>query len=75
VLGYRSPRLDRSPDLAWALDRAGFRYDSSYPDVDRENMANFGRGVRLNVPFRPLIDDGNGGLRPSRWSRAAAHRP
>jgi peptidoglycan/xylan/chitin deacetylase (PgdA/CDA1 family) len=66
VLGYRSPRLDRSPDLAWALDRAGFRYDSSYPDVDRENMANFGRGVRLNVPFRPLIDDGNGGLRPSR---------
>ncbi len=66
VLGYRSPRLDRSPDLAWALDRAGFRYDSSYPDVDRENMASFGRGVRLNVPFRPLIDDGTSGLRPSR---------
>lgn len=66
VLGYRSPRLDRSPDLAWALDRAGFRYDSSYPDVDRENMANFGRGVRLNVPYRPLIDDGDGRLRPSR---------
>lgn len=65
IIGYRSPRLDRSPDLAWALDRAGFRYDSSYPDVDRENMANFGRGVRLNVPFRPLIDDG-GILRPSR---------
>jgi peptidoglycan/xylan/chitin deacetylase (PgdA/CDA1 family) len=66
VTGYRSPRLDRSPDLAWALDRAGFVYDSSFPDVDRENMANFGRGVRLNVPFRPLIDDGNGGVRPSR---------
>ncbi|MCC6766461.1 MAG: polysaccharide deacetylase family protein [Deltaproteobacteria bacterium] len=66
VTGYRSPRLDRSPDLAWALDRAGFRYDSSYPDVDRENMANFGRGVRLNVPFRPVIDDGVGGPRPSR---------
>lgn len=66
VVGYRSPRLDRSPDLAWALDRAGFRYDSSYPDVDRENMANFGRGVRLNVPYRPLIDDGDGRLRPSR---------
>ncbi len=66
VIGYRSPRLDRSPDLAWALDRAGFLYDSSYPDVDRENMANFGRGVRLNVPFRPLIDDGAGGVRPSR---------
>ncbi len=66
IVGYRSPRLDRSPDLAWALDRAGFRYDSSYPDVDRENMACFGRGVRLNVPFRPLLDDGNGGLRQSR---------
>jgi peptidoglycan/xylan/chitin deacetylase (PgdA/CDA1 family) len=67
IIGYRSPRLDRSPDLAWALDRAGFRYDSSYPDVDRENMANFGRGVRLNVPFRPLIEDASGsGLRPSR---------
>lgn len=66
ITGYRSPRLDRSPDLAWALDRAGFRYDSSYPDVDRENMANFGRGVRLNVPYRPLIDDGASGLRPSR---------
>jgi peptidoglycan/xylan/chitin deacetylase (PgdA/CDA1 family) len=65
VIGYRSPRLDRSPDLTWALDRAGFRYDSSYPDVDRENMANFGRGVRLNVPFRPLVDD-DGTLRPSR---------
>jgi peptidoglycan/xylan/chitin deacetylase (PgdA/CDA1 family) len=66
VVGYRSPRLDRSPDLAWALDRAGFRYDSSYPDVDRENVASFGRGVRLNVPFRPPVDDGAGGLRPSR---------
>jgi peptidoglycan/xylan/chitin deacetylase (PgdA/CDA1 family) len=66
IVGYRSPRLDRSPDLAWALDRAGFRYDSSYPDVDRENMANFGRGVRLNVPYRPLLDDGDGRLRPSR---------
>lgn len=66
VPGYRSPRLDRSPDLVWALDRAGFRYDSSYPDVDRENMANFGRGVRLNVPFRPVIDDGVSSLRLSR---------
>ena len=65
VVGYRSPRLDRSPDLLWALDRSGFRYDSSLPDVDRENMANFGRGVRLNVPFRPLIDD-DAGIRPSR---------
>jgi len=57
VRGYRSPRLDRSPDLAWALDQSGFRYDSSYPDVDRENVRHYGRGVRLNLPFRPIIED------------------
>lgn len=66
VRGYRSPRLDRSPDLAWALDRSGFQYDSSYPDVDRENMAHFGRGVRLNLPFRPIIEDEQGRARFSR---------
>jgi peptidoglycan/xylan/chitin deacetylase (PgdA/CDA1 family) len=66
VRGYRSPRLDRSPDLAWALDRSAFRYDSSYPDVDRENMAHFGAGVRVNVPYRPPVEDDSGALRPSR---------
>lgn len=65
VAGFRSPRLDRSPDLLWALDRTGFRYDSSYPDVDRENMTHFGAGVRINVPYRPPIEDGTGGVRPS----------
>jgi len=62
--GFRSPRLDRSPDLLWALDRAGLRHDSSYPDVDRENVTTFGGGVRLNLPFRPPIE-GAGGTRPS----------
>ena len=66
VVGYRSPRLDRSPDLAWALDHSDFAYDSSYPDVDRENIAHFGGGVRLNVPYRPLVRDAAGGLRTSR---------
>ncbi|HXQ21242.1 MAG TPA: hypothetical protein VN812_06170 [Candidatus Acidoferrales bacterium] len=66
VLGYRSPRLDRSADLAWALDQSDFRYDSSYPDVDRENIEHFGAGVRLNVPYRPLVDGVSGVLRPSR---------
>jgi hypothetical protein len=56
ISGYRSPRLDRSPDLDRALDEAGFVYDSSYPDVDRENVAHYGRGVRLNLPYRPLIE-------------------
>jgi peptidoglycan/xylan/chitin deacetylase (PgdA/CDA1 family) len=65
VEGYRSPRLDRSPDLAWALDHEGFRYDSSYPDVDRENLNHFGGGVRFNLPYRPLLED-PAGLRPSR---------
>jgi hypothetical protein len=64
--GYRSPRLDRSPDLAWALDQHGFQYDSSYPDVDRENGEHFGAGVRVNVPYRPLIREASGALHPSR---------
>jgi hypothetical protein len=64
IAGFRSPRLDRSHDLLWALDRTGFRYDSSYPDVDRENMTRFGAGVRMNVPYRPPLEDA-GTLRPS----------
>jgi peptidoglycan/xylan/chitin deacetylase (PgdA/CDA1 family) len=66
LAGYRSPRLERSPDLAWALDHSDFQYDSSYPDVDRENIEHFGAGVRLNLPYRPLIDDTANGVRPSR---------
>jgi len=64
--GFRSPRLDRSPALLRDLDAAGFRWDSSYPDVDRENARTFGAGVRLNVPFRPPIDEAGGRVRPSR---------
>src|SRR6185369_8251864 len=54
-----------SPDLAAALDAAGFAFDSSFPDVDRENIAHFGGGVRVNVPYRPPIADGAATLRPS----------
>jgi hypothetical protein len=66
VTGFRSPRLDRSADLVWALDRLGFDYDSSYPDVDRESLDHFGGGVRVNVPFRPPVLGDDGCLRPSR---------
>ena len=66
ITGFRSPRLDRSADLVWALDRLGFEYDSSYPDVDRESLDHFGGGVRLNVPFRPPVTTEDGRLRPSR---------
>ena len=66
IAGFRSPRLDRSADLVWALDRLGFEYDSSYPDVDRESLDHFGGGVRVNVPFRPPVPAEDGGLRPSR---------
>ncbi len=66
ISGFRSPRLDRSSDLVWALDRLGFEYDSSYPDVDRESLDHFGGGVRLNMPFRPPVITEDGRLRPSR---------
>jgi peptidoglycan/xylan/chitin deacetylase (PgdA/CDA1 family) len=66
ITGFRSPRLDRSADLVWALDRLGFEYDSSYPDVDRESLDHFGGGVRLNVPYRPPIRTEDGRLRASR---------
>jgi hypothetical protein len=66
ITGFRSPRLDRSADLVWALDRLGFEYDSSYPDVDRESLDHFGGGVRLNVPYRPPVVTEDGRLRPSR---------
>ena len=66
IAGFRSPRLDRSGDLLWALDCLGFEYDSSYPDVDRESLDHFGAGVRLNVPYRPPIAEDDGRLRASR---------
>lgn len=66
VMGFRSPRLDRSRDLLWALDRAGFEHDSSFPDVDRENVDRFGAGVRLTVPYRPPVTDDGGRVRASR---------
>jgi hypothetical protein len=66
MAGFRSPRLDRSPDLLWALDQVGFSFDSSYPDVDRENVHGFGGGVRLNVPYRPPLEGEDGRVRPSR---------
>ncbi len=64
--GYRSPRLDRSRELIEALDRTGWSYDSSFPDVDRENTHSFGTGVRLNLPYRPPIGESGGRVRASR---------
>ena len=65
VRGFRSPRLDRSRELLWALDQTGFEHDSSFPDVDRENVSRFGAGVRLSMPYRPPIEDA-GRVRASR---------
>jgi peptidoglycan/xylan/chitin deacetylase (PgdA/CDA1 family) len=66
VAGFRSPRLDRSRDLLWALDHGGFEYDSSFPDVDRENLGRFGSGVRMTIPYRPPVEDDEGRVRESR---------
>ncbi len=56
VNGYRNPRLDRNHQLWKMLEEAGYQYDSSYPDVDRENTFHFGGGVGTNYPYRPIIE-------------------
>ncbi len=65
ISGYRSPRLDRNIRLWEMLEKAGYQYDSSYPDVDRENTSRYGGGVGINYPFHPVIED-RGGFRFSR---------
>lgn len=59
IFGYRSPRLNRSPDLIKAIEHAGYKYSSISVDADRENTHFFGGGVSVNFPFRPPIMDGN----------------
>lgn len=66
IEGFRSPRLDRSRTLLWVLDRLGFRFDSSFPDVDRETVERFGHGVRLCAPYRAPIEGMDGSVRASR---------
>ena len=65
IEGFRSPRLDRSSTLLAALHHVGVAWDSSYPDVDRENTRGFGGGVRLNLPFRPPVLTEGGVIRGS----------
>jgi len=74
VRGFRSPRLDRSPVLVAAVERAGFEFDSSYPDVDRESLAGFGGGVRLNLPYRPPVSE-DGRVRASRCLEVPVSAP
>ena len=63
---YRDPFQNICQRWAMPGGHVGFTYDSSYPDVDRENVAHFGGGVRVNVPYRPPLAAEDGGLRPSR---------
>jgi peptidoglycan/xylan/chitin deacetylase (PgdA/CDA1 family) len=66
IHGYRSPRLNRSQYLIRAIEKAGYKYSSSFVDVDRENARSFGGGVSINYPFRPAIIEENG-LRQSNF--------
>jgi len=52
INGFRSPRLDRNQNLVRVLDESAYKYDLSFPDVDRENSGMYGGGVCLNLPFR-----------------------
>jgi len=75
VKGFRSPRLDRSPDLYRALSESGFTYSSSAPDVDRESMARYGGGVRWNLPFRPPLAEAQGKFTLSQYVELPVSAP
>lgn len=53
--GFRSPWMLRSPKILLALELEGFRYDSSFPDVDTLSMSGSLPGATLNRPFNPIL--------------------
>jgi peptidoglycan/xylan/chitin deacetylase (PgdA/CDA1 family) len=50
VIGFRAPTLQITDDLYSLLKKAGFEYDMSHMDSQRE-IPNTGRGVSINLPY------------------------
>ena len=53
VISFRSPWTLRSPALLPSLTSAGFKVDSSYPDLDTLGMTSGQPGVSYNRPYWP----------------------
>ena len=50
VIGFRAPALQITDDLYSLLKKAGYKYDMSHIDSQRE-VPNTGRGVSINIPY------------------------
>jgi peptidoglycan/xylan/chitin deacetylase (PgdA/CDA1 family) len=59
VYGFRAPWLLRTNDLWEILEETGYRYDMSFPDTDHLTLHRFGMGVASNMPYHPIIFDGD----------------
>ena len=59
IVGYRAPHLLRTEDFWKILEDLGFKYDMSFPDIDHLTMSRFGMGVSSNVPYNPVIKNGD----------------
>ena len=56
VQGFRAPALQRTSDLFELLEETGFKFDSSFIDVQREEPF-CGRGNSFYLPFHPLMGE------------------
>jgi peptidoglycan/xylan/chitin deacetylase (PgdA/CDA1 family) len=62
VISFRSPWTLRSPALLSSLASAGFKVDSSYPDVDTLGMTSGQPGVSYNRPYWPHNIENDGSI-------------
>lgn len=54
TLGYRAPWLHRTKMMIQYLTKAGFDWDSSFPDTDDSTIGYASTGCRTIFPFYPL---------------------
>jgi peptidoglycan/xylan/chitin deacetylase (PgdA/CDA1 family) len=57
-MGYRAPWLHRTKKMVQYLTKAGFEWDSSFPDTDDSTIGYATTGSRTVFPFYPLYRDG-----------------
>lgn len=62
IISFRSPWTLRSSILLSSLVSAGFKVDSSYPDVDTLGMNPNYEGVSYNRPYKPFTLEHDGSI-------------